>query len=144
MQNIELKSVYVNDKDAKGNPLLTKNGHAYHRVVIESIHGNKASCNIWQQEEAKLAIAKTWKPGMTIAVELTQSGEYTNFDFEAPLFDQKQEEPTQQAPQPTQDNGLVERVKRLEDMVAYLQGRVDALSDSKSSTTFDGVEIEIE
>ena len=83
MQQVTLKSCFVNNKDAQGQPLITKKGDPYSRVVIETVNGNKASCTIWNNQPAKLAIASTWRPGDTIDVTLTQSGEYTNFDFEA-------------------------------------------------------------
>ena len=78
-----LKSVFVNFKDAKGTPFTTKKGDPYNRVVIETVNGNKASCTIWDNQPVKLAIAKSWRPGDTIEVNITQSGEYNNFDFYA-------------------------------------------------------------
>jgi len=84
MQEIKLKAVYINDTNAQKEPLFTKKGEPYKRVVIESESGNKASMNIFSNNgiyDSKLHVVSQWKAGDTVNVELSQSGSFLNFDI---------------------------------------------------------------
>ena len=147
MQNIELKSCYINNKNIKGEPLITSKGEQYNRVVIESINGGKASCNIWQDQTDKLALAKTWRPGMTISVELTQSGEYTNFDFDVPPISTPNVQNTQSphVTTPLQTNStlsddkislILQSLGRIETQLSVLVGKKEATLTPEDSKEF--------
>lgn len=77
---ITLKSVFINTSNKDGVPYQDKNGTPYHMAVITSESGNKASRRIWSNEAHILQHIQTWRPGDEVEVDITQNGEYYNFD----------------------------------------------------------------
>jgi len=78
---IKLSKVFINEKKKDGTPYVNKNGEPFKMAFITSENGNKASMYIGQMDLHKFEIVSKWKEGDEVDVEITKSGEFTNFDL---------------------------------------------------------------
>src|SRR3990167_9827503 len=74
MTNLTLTSIQRYDKDKEGNPLKTKDGRNYIRLVIRcKEYGDKMLSGFDSIQ------TQGWREGDTIEAEVEQKGEYLNF-----------------------------------------------------------------
>jgi len=81
IKEVELKSIFINEKKKDGTMYLNKNNEPFKMAVIESVGGHKASmyCGKFQQKD--LQTIMTWKPGQKVRVNLEEDGQFINFSF---------------------------------------------------------------
>src|SRR3990167_3655057 len=74
MKNLTLTSIQRYNKDKEGNPLKTKDGRPYTRLVIRcKEYGDKMLSGFDSIQ------TQSWQEGDTVEVEVEQKGEYLNF-----------------------------------------------------------------
>ena len=74
MKNLTLTSITRYDKDKEGNPLKTKDGRNYTRLVIKcKEYGDKMLSGFDSIQ------TQSWREGDTVECEVEQKGEYLNF-----------------------------------------------------------------
>ena len=74
MKNLTLTSIQRYNKDKEGNPLKTKDGRPYTRLVIRcKEYGDKMLSGFDSIQ------TQSWREGDTVEVEVEQKGEYLNF-----------------------------------------------------------------
>ena len=95
---VKLKNVFVNKTKKDGTPYVNKNGENFAMANIVSENGNKASCYIGKNDIEKLAVISSWRPGDTVEVEITKSGDYTNFNLLKVAKPVVAEDPRQETP----------------------------------------------
>lgn len=126
MTQVTLKSVYINDRNAKNEPLIDKNGNPYKKVNIESTSGNKASMFVGKFQQKDLPTIEKWKAGDTVEVIIEKNGDFYNFRL------------------PTANDGLREDIQSLKGTVETLVSRVTALENKTllSNPTIKDVTLE--
>lgn len=72
MVKLKLTGIQRFDKDKEGNPLKTKDGRPYTRLVIKTADGKSLSGFDSIQTQ-------NWREGDEVEVEVEQKGEYLNF-----------------------------------------------------------------
>lgn len=112
------KISFMDQRD--GKQLISKTGKPYTMVFIEAADGVKYSMYADHTMGAKkLEIAQSWKEGDVVEVNLTQNGQYLNFDI------------------PSKQDYLETRISRLELDVRDLKDLVKKLIDNeKQPKTF--------
>ena len=91
MEHLTIKEITRYDKDRDGNPLKTKDGRSYTRVVLEVSEVKYAGKKMSGFENYQ---TKNLKIGDNVEMEVTRSGEYLNFRLpnkEDRLFKQMEE-----------------------------------------------------
>src|SRR3990167_2761380 len=78
MEHLTIKEITHYDKDRDGNPLKTRDGRPYTRVVLEVSEIKYAGKKMSGFESYQ---TKNLKIGDNVEMEVTQSGEYLNFRF---------------------------------------------------------------
>lgn len=71
---LHLTNVTRYDKDKEGNPLKTKDGRPYTRLVIKTDEYQAKSISGFDSQETR-----DWKVGDEVEAEVEQKGEYLNF-----------------------------------------------------------------
>lgn len=82
---VKLTKIYTTNKDKAGNDLKSKKGAPYTRMSIKTEqHGDKWISGFKNKDNAH------WKEGDTVEVNITESGQYLN--FETPKVEDKNNE----------------------------------------------------
>lgn len=75
METVTLTRISRFSKDKEGNPLKTKQGKPYTRVIIQTEEHEKPLSGF------ETDVTKAWTEGSTAEIEVKQNGEYWNFSL---------------------------------------------------------------
>lgn len=112
---VHLTDIKRYDKDKEGNPLKTKDGRPYTRLVIKTDEYKDKLISGFDNQETK-----NWQVSQEVEIEVEQKGEYLNFRL------------------PKKDDKMLQDIQELRTQITKLNLRVTVLED-KTRTHEDKV-----